>query len=280
MSSIRRNSLTAVLALPLLVLTGCPKDREDPLTLGEATSALEQASDAGQAEGLTSASVDISTNFTIGTAVQDGAAELQAFIGTQLPCADITLAEATLTVVYGAKAGNCTYRGHTFKGTHSISIERNEEAQVSVHHEWTDFSNGVVSLDGTADVTWNLADKTRRVQHESHWTNLKSGRTGTGTGDRLQSVLTGGIAEGIQVDGTRAWDGDKGHWDLAIDAVQMRWIDPVPQSGSYTLTTPFGKTVSMGFSRVDDDTIKVSVAGPKHEFTFTVSQQGKIANSG
>ena len=47
MSSIRTNSLTAVLVLPLLVLTGCPKDREDPLTLGEATSALEQASDAG-----------------------------------------------------------------------------------------------------------------------------------------------------------------------------------------------------------------------------------------
>ena len=52
---------------------------------------------------------------------------------------------------------------------------------VQVHHEWTDFSNGVVTLDGTADVTWNLNDKTRRVQHESHWTQLKSGRTGTGT---------------------------------------------------------------------------------------------------
>jgi len=276
MTSIGMKSLTAVLALPLLVLTGCPRDKEDPLTLGEARSALEQASDAGQAEGLTSASVDISTNFTIGQAVKDGAAELKTFIGTQLPCAEITLQDATLTVVYGANPGNCSYHGHTFSGTHSISIDRNEDAKVEVHHEWTDFSNGVVSLDGTADVTWNLTDKTRRVVHESHWTHLKSGRTGTGTGDRLQSLLPGGLAEGIQVDGNRTWDGDKGHWDLGIDGVQMRWTDPVPQAGSYTLTTPFDKTVSMAFSRVDDDTIKVTVTGPKHEFSFTVSKAAEI----
>ena len=89
---------------------------------------MEQASDAGQAEGLTSASVDISTNFTIGQAVKDGAAELKTFIGTQLPCADVTLEDATLTVVYGAKAGNCAYRVHTFSGTHTISLERNDDA--------------------------------------------------------------------------------------------------------------------------------------------------------
>jgi hypothetical protein len=180
-------------------------------------------------------------------------------------------------VEYGAKAGKCTYRGHTFSGTHEISVERNEDASVEVHHEWSAFSNGVVSLDGSADVTWNFADKTRRVRHESHWKHLASGRTGTGTGDRVQSVLAGGLAEGIQVDGQRAWDGERGHWDLAIDGVQMRWTDPVPQSGSYTLTTPFQKSVSMSFERVDDATIRVTVAGPKREFSFTVSKLGAIA---
>ncbi len=271
--------LTGVLVFPLLVLTGCPRDKEEALTLGEATQALQQASDAGQAEGLTSASVDISTNFTIGQAVKESALELKNFIGTQLPCADITLEDATLTVVYGAKPGTCTFKGHTFSGTHAISIERNEDAQIQVHHEWTDFSNGVVALDGTADVTWNFSDKTRRVQHESHWTHLKSGRVGSGSGDRLQSVLAGGLAEGIEVDGSRTWDGDKGHWDLAIDGVQMRWTDPVPQAGSYTLTTPFEKTVSMAFDRVDDATIKVTVTGPEHEFSFNVSKLGEIADN-
>jgi hypothetical protein len=268
-------SLTAVLVLPLLVLTGCPREKE--LTAGEATQALQQASDAGQAEGLTSASVDIATNFTIGQAVQESAAELRSFIAAQLPCADVTLEDAKLTVVYGGKPGSCSYHGHAFSGAHAISIERNEDASVEVHHEWSDFSNGVVSLDGTADVTWNFADATRRVKHESHWTHLASKRTGTGSGDRVQSVLAGGLAEGIQVDGSRAWDGERGHWDLAIDSVQMRWTDPVPQSGTYTLTTPFEKSVSMSFGRVDDDTVRVTIAGQNREFSFTVSKLGAIA---
>jgi len=270
-------SLTAVLVLPMLVLTGCPREQGE-LTAGEARQALEQASDAGQAEGLTSASVDISTNFTIGGAVKEGAKEVGDFITSQMACADVTLEDANLTVVYGAKAGSCAYRGHTFSGTHRISVKRNDDSSVQVHHEWTELSNGVVLLNGTADVTWNFQDQTRRVVHESHWQHLKSGRTGSGTGDRLQSVLAGGLAEGIQVDGNRTWDGDKGHWDLAIDGVQMRWTDPVPQAGRYTLVTPFkDKTVSMSFDRVDDDTISVTVAGPKKEFSFTVSKLGDIA---
>ena len=72
--------------------------------------------------------------------------------------------------------------------------------------------------------------------------------------------------------------GERGHWDLAIDGVQMRWTDPVPQAGSYTLTTPFnGKSVSMSFDRVDDDTIQVTVEGPRRSFDFTVSKAGVIA---
>jgi hypothetical protein len=272
-------SLTAVLALPLLVLTACPREKDQPLTADEAMQALQQASDAGQAEGLTGASVHISTNFTIGQAVKESAAELGTFIGAQLPCAEVSLEDATLTVVYGAKPGNCTYHGHEFSGRHSISIQRNEDTSVQVHHEWSDFSNGTVLLDGTAHVTWNRLDETRRVQHESHWAHIASGRTGTGSGDRLQSVLAGGLAEGIQVDGSRTWDGDRGHWDLAIDGVQMRWNDPVPQSGSYTLTTPFAKSVGMSFDRIDDDTIRVTVAGPKRDYAFTVSKLGAIAEA-
>jgi hypothetical protein len=269
-------SLTAVLALPLVVLTGCPREK-DQLTVEEATQALQQASDAGQAEGLTSASVDITTHFTIGQAVEESAAELRSFIGTQLPCAEVTLEDARLSVVYGAKPGACSYQGHRFSGTHSITIARNEDAAVRVHHEWSNFSNGVIELDGVADVTWSFSDQTRRVQHESHWTHLASGRSGTGTGDRLQSLLAGGLAEGIRVEGSRAWDGEGGHWDLAIDDVQMRWTDPVPQSGRYTLSAPFDKSVSMSFERVDEDTIRVTVAGPKRDFSFTVSKLGAIA---
>jgi len=272
------NRALSLVALPLaFVLAGCPKEGE--LTAAEAQESLQQASASSQAENLAAASVDISTNFTIGDAVEKAAGELKTFVASQLPCADVTLENATLTVEYGVNPGNCVYRGHTFSGTSSITVSKNAMNEVVVDHVWTDLSNGVVELDGTARVTWNFTDQTRHVVHEVTWTQIASGRTGKGRGDRTQKPLAGGIGEGIQVDGARSWTGERGTWDLGIDGVQMRWSDPVPQSGSYSLSTPYDKSVSMSFSRVDSDTIKVTVAGPKREFSFTVSKAGAIASN-
>jgi len=263
-----------LLAIPF-ALSACPKEAE--LTAGEAQQSLEEASDSSQASNLASATVDISTHFTIGGAVQNAANELKAFVASQLPCAETTLSGATLTVRYGVNPGNCVYNGHTFSGTSTITVSKNDMSEVIVDHTWTGLSNGIVELDGTAHVTWNFADKTRHVQHDMKWTHLKTQRTGEGKGDRTEAPLAGGIAEGIQIDGTRSWTGQRGTWDLSIDGVQMRWADPVPQAGTYSLSTPFKKTVTMSFARVDATTIKVTVAGPKRDFSFNVSEAGDIA---
>ena len=264
----------ALLVLPV-ALSACPKESE--LTAAEASESLQQASASSQAENLSAASVDISTNFTIGGAVEQAAGELKTFLNTQLPCADVSLSGATLTIEYGVNPGNCTYHGHTFSGSSSVTVSRNDIDDVVVDHKWTGLSNGIVELDGTAHVTWNFNDETRHVVHDLKWTHLASHRTGEGTGDRTQTPLAGGITEGIQVDGTRSWTGERGTWDLSINGVQMRWADPVPQAGTYALSTPYGKSVSMAFSRVDTDTIKVTVSGPKHEFSFNVSKAGDVA---
>lgn len=270
----RAASLFALLTVPF-ALSACPKDGE--LTAAQAQESLEEAQASSQAEGLTSATVDISTNFTIGEAVEQAAQDLKTFIGSQLPCADVSSSGSTLTVVYGAKAGNCVYRGHTFSGTSAITITKDDMNDVIVDHVWTKLSNGVIQLDGTAHVTWSASDKTRHITHDLTWTQLATGRTGEGTGDRTEQALAGGIAQGFQVDGSRSWKGSRGTWDLAIDGVQMQWTDPVPQAGTYSLSTPFDKTVSMSFNRVDADTIKVTVSGPKHEFSFNVSKAGAVS---
>src|SRR6201999_4674656 len=100
--------------------------------------------------------------------------ELKAFITSQLPCADVTLSGATLTVEYGANPGNCVYHGHTFSGQSSITVTKNEMNEVIVDHEWTNLSNGVGQLTGTAHVTWNFNDKTRHIQHDVKWTQLST----------------------------------------------------------------------------------------------------------
>ena len=55
-----------------------------------------------------------------------------------------------------------------------------------------------------------------------------------------------------------------------VQQVEMRWTDPVPQAGSYELSTPFNKAVSLHFMRLDEQRIEVTVEGPRREFTFIV----------
>ncbi len=270
---------TAVLALPL-ALAGCPKQNNKPLTVSQARQALDEASVAAQAEALTSNEVEITTNFTIGDAVQTAAQNLRDFITSQLPCAAITLNNATLSIQYGANPGNCTYRGQTFSGKTSVTIVRNDSGDVEVKHHWDGFSNGKVSVTGDATVTWSLTDKTRHVVHTVTWTRVSDGLTATGSGDRTQKPLSGGITEGFQVDGSRSWNGPSGQWDLAIDGVQMRWVDPVPQAGSYTLGTPFNKSLGLSFSRVDSNTIEVTVTNGNRSFHFKVTEAGSVSQSG
>ena len=274
--------MSIVLASSLaLLLTACPKDRttdSTPMTQVEARDALDESTVESQAAALTTSSVEISTSFTIGKAVEEAAAEVRTFIGTQLPCAEVTLAAATLTVKYGAKPGTCVYKGHTFSGTHMITVSKNEDAQVKVDHTWTDLSNGVVKVSGTANVTWDLDDQYRKVQHDLTWTRISDGRTGRGTGDRTQKPLGGGVTEGIQVDGSRTWTGQAGRWDLAIEGVQMRWADPVPQAGTYRLASPKGRSLELSFRRVDADSIEVTLASGGRSFKFNVNSTGGVAD--
>jgi hypothetical protein len=262
----------SLLALVLLTpLSGCRF--QDRLTLQEAQQASEELKISSQAQALTSNTVEIGTHFTIGEAVQQAASTLREFVQTELPCADVTLADQTLTVVYGVQAG-CEWNGQTITGTHEITVSRNDDDDVVVDHVWTDLTNGKVQVSGTAEVTWSWtsSDPNRHVVHDLVWTRLSDGRTGQGKGDRTQRPLPdGGLAVGFVEEGHRSWDGRSGHWDLDVSGLEMRWVDPVPQSGNLTLDTPFDKTVSVDFSRVDANTIKVTVEGPHRSFDVNVN---------
>lgn len=265
------------LALSLFVAitattAACKKTSDEPLTYGEAAQALEEASVSTQASMVVNGAIEISTNFTIGQAVEAAADELATFITSQMPCAEIVLEDNTLTVEYGAQPGNCVYRGHEYSGTHSITVARNDEGDVEVDHEWVELSNGVVSVSGNADVTWSFTEGSRHVAHELTWTRLSDGRTGTGSGDRTQTLLAGGLLEGIEINGARAWSGSSGDWDLAIDGVEVRWMDPVPQAGTYTLVTPFeNKKVAMSFVRLDEDTIQVVLETGDKQYEININ---------
>lgn len=266
------------LAFTVLALTtlGC---KQQGLTRAEASEALEESKLSTQAASLTSGSVELTTNFTIGGAVEAAADELRTFYEKQLPCAAVSLEGNTLRVDYGVN-GTCLYRGQLYRGSHSVTVSRNDDDDVVVDHVWQNLRNDEVEVNGTATVTWSLDDPSRHVQHELSWERLSDGRTGVGSGDRIQRPLDSGIETGFSVAGTRHWRGQSGDWDLSINDVEMRWVDPVPQAGSYALDTPFDKQVTLAFDRVDDTTIKVTVSGGDKSFDFDVHAAGADTEDG
>lgn len=271
MWKVHRLALVVLLAVGL---TASCKEEKEELTWAEALEALEEAGLSEQASALTSGTIEIATDFTIGEAVEAAAEEIHNFIVSQMPCAEVTLSGATLTVEYGVHDGNCTYKGQTYSGTHTITVASTEEGGIRVDHEWADLQNQTVSVTGWSQVTWDFAGGSRQVEHELTWTRLRDDRQGTGSGDRTQSVLEGGLIEGIEVNGSRSWEGKSGTWDLAINDVQMRWVDPVPQAGTYSLGTPFNKTLTLTFSRLDEDTIEVAITNGNNEHKINVTATG------
>jgi hypothetical protein len=167
----------------------------------------------------------------------------------------------------------------TYSGTTAFTITQNAPGSVEVDHTWTNFSNGKVEVSGKAQVTWSAANASRHVVHQLTWTRLSDGHTGTGTGDRTETLIDPqqGLLGGVRIDGNRHWSAESGEWNLAIQGVEVRVQDPVPQAGDYQLTTPANKNLSLSFARQNTDTIQVTISGPKHSFTFLVRETGAVS---
>lgn len=240
------------------------------LTSEQAREALDEASLSSAAASLTGGSIEISTHFTIGGAAETAAGEIRTFVESQLPCARVTVTGAMLTIEYGALPGNCTFQGQTYSGTHVITVMASGGTELMVEHQWTDLRNQTVSVTGSAMVTWSATDVTRHVSHTMTWTRLGDGHTGTGTGDRTQMPLGAGILTGFEESGERTWTTASGTWSLDIAQVQMRWIDPCPQAGTYTLTTPSQKTMSLSFMRTGTATIRATITSGSRSFDIDV----------
>ncbi|HVW26737.1 MAG TPA: hypothetical protein VHC69_15320 [Polyangiaceae bacterium] len=261
------------LLAPVILFSMAACHPQEGLTSDEAQTASQELQVESQSQALTSNTVELATNFTIGGAVEQAASELKAFVESQLSCADVSLSGNTLTVDYGVRSG-CQFHGQTFTGKQEITISKDDTDDVVVDHVWTELSNGKVQVSGTAEVTWSKSDVSRHVVHNLTWTRLSDGREGKGSGDRVQRPLPdaeGGLATGFTETGTRAWDGKAGHWSLDIDHLDMRWVDPLPENGSLTLDTPFDKTVSAAFTRPNATTIRVTLEGPRGSISINTT---------
>lgn len=277
--SLTRTLSLAPLALVLAADPGCFLVSGDDLSNVEMREALDEVVLEGQSQAVENEIVEITTDFTIGEGVTQAAAALRDALASQIPCSTVTVADTTLTVDFGTLEDECVYHGHTFAGVVSLTISHDEAGnKTTVDHTYKDLSNGVVTLNGSKVVDW-----TGGARHiVSDLQIERDGKTAHATSDRTQTLLdpSAGLAGGLEVNGERHWDNDRGAWELAIEGVELRWIDPVPQAGSYTLTTPKGKTAVLAFERVDDDTIAVTLSGGRKDRVFHVTSSGSVSDEG
>lgn len=267
---------TAVVGLGLLS-TGSACDLEG-MTYAEMREAMDQVVLTGQAISLENSVTEITTSFTIGDAVDAAREEVASFLESQMPCSDVTYdGDAGLTIDFGDLGDACEYRGRTYAGVVNLQFSV-EAGSVDVAHTYEGLTDGIVTIDGTSDVRWT--DGTRHVinsftfANDTTSVNLES--------DRIQTLIDPelGLEGGVEVNGWRRWGGENFGWRTEIDGVEVRLQDPVPQAGSYTVTTDRDKEVVMSFARVDEDTIEVRITGGWTDRRFNVTSSGAVSDEG
>lgn len=229
--------------------------------------ALDAALRSNHAEVLGAEVIELSADFTMGEAEEDAAAAIRAWYQAEVPCADTSLSGTTVEVDFGALEAGCSYAGHPIGGRLSVTVTQNDADEARLTHSWEALSSEAVEVTGGATVSWSATGGGRAVEEHLSWVDLDDGETvpanTEGTQTRLDPLA--GWAGGVRVDGLRDWTTAEGLWTLVADGIELRGQDPVPQAGSWLLTTPAGEACTFSFERADDDTVEViAESGARH----------------
>jgi hypothetical protein len=247
----------------------------------EMRAAVDNAVESGQVQQLENGVVEITTDFTIGDAIEQVRQHIQDVLAA---CGSTTVEVmdgVTILVDFGPATDPCEFEGKSYSGQVQLVITHQPES-VLVEHTYFDLSNGTYTLNGDKDVTWTAPKDgvvERHIVSKVGWDGPK-GHVDQDS-DRTMTFLDwlGGPTQRIQIDGTRDWTRASEDWHLDIDEVEFRLVDPVPQDGAYVLSTPEGKTASLSFERVDDDTIAVTITGGRRgERVFHVTSSGAVTD--
>ena len=247
-------------------------------SIESAELAVQESALTAQLDSLIADAADRNSRFDIGQGLDNAAEQLKLQLNQELPCAAVTRQGSELSIFYDAAGSGCTWHQRALAGQHSVRVTRNADDEVGVHHEFTNFRDGTLSLSGSADVAWSRISKSRRVLHTVTFAALSgvnAGVTGESTGDSTQVTLT----DGVRINGLREWHSSRGFYSLDMQAIEQRFTDSVPQLGAYELTLPSDDALILAFGRIDTDNILVTVQGAQRELSFVVRPDGSVEHS-
>ena len=271
MSPIRAAAAVACL---MLLNTGCMREG---MSTEQVLQALDETQQSARGERLTSEPIDISTEFTIGDAVEAAAQQLADFWVSQQPCTTVTLEAGVVTVDYGGLDDPCEFEGKTFGGIARVSVDDTQAGQVQVSHAWEALTDGETRVDGGAVVTWVEAGAfARQVETDHQFTDVATGDQVDVLGSHEWTFLndTAGLDDGLMLTGERTWSSTTGEWHIDMVDLEIRLQDPVAQAGTIELTNPDGKVLTLLHERVDESTIRITLTGARRDWVFDINQLG------
>lgn len=266
---------SALLTLPFLfapiAMVGC--DAEQPATRSEMRDAVAEVALLGEGIGTQTEIVELTTSFTLGQGAQAVAEEVRSFVASQIECSEVAVEPGRISIDFGDLSDSCTYRGRTYAGVVTVEFEDMGDT-FQVTHTYEGLTGGKTTLDGEVVVNWD--GNARHVVTDLDFVGEMGSVNVTADHTQTFTACEGVTAVCLTVEGERDWTGPRGTWETDILDVHMRSIDPVPEKGTYAITTPQDRTVELSFSRVDSDTIEVSVTGGRRPFVFHVTAAGQV----
>jgi hypothetical protein len=278
----KRHVLASTLFLSASVgTTGCDFGQFDQLDGAEFRAALEEAVESGQVQQLENGVIEITTDFTIGDGIEQVRQHIEDVLAACASTHVTSMDDVTIHVDFGPASEPCAYQGKLYSGEVELVITHDDDS-IDVAHTYRDLSNGTYTLNGTQDVSWTGnalevgAVVERHIVSDLAWDGPRGHVDHQAERTMTFMDWLEGPTQRIRIDGEHQWQRGEDEWHLDVAQVELRLVDPVPQSGSYTLTLPNGKQAGLLFERVDADTIAVTMTGARRDRVFHVTKLGVI----
>ncbi|MCB9665023.1 MAG: hypothetical protein H6732_12990 [Alphaproteobacteria bacterium] len=251
-----------------LVTSGCGL-----VTAREAREAVVEAARSSGYQRVTDTPIELTTTVTLGDRVEAATEALADWWRSQAACAEVTVEGAAVRVDHGVLDDGCTWQGRGWQGVHTLTLT-DLGPPIALEHRWEGFGDDLTTVDGIARVRWDLDALERQVITDLDWAT--DDRTTAVTGEHAYRLLDPdlGLLGGVVLDGSRSWEVAQAPWDLQMEGIELRWVDPAPQAGTFTVTTPRGAEVGITFRRVGPATIRATVDGTRRSWSFDVTLVG------
>lgn len=274
--------------VPAVLLAACVTEPSSQNDEGdgydEARAAVAEANLSAGADRATAEGIEISTQLGDGDRIEDATSLIADFWRSQAACTTVTVDGAAIVVDYGTLEDDCEFDGHTYAGVDTINVLSIDPLGMGVRHEWNQFTNGNVTLDGTANVAWIGDEETRHVSTDYVFANFVDPSIVEVRGDHVTRRIDPDVPVregGFVLDGTRDWTSPSGDWSLDMTGLEIRPQDPAPQAGTVELTNPAGTTLTIAYERIDEDTIAATVVGRNGlRHLFHIEADGEILPGG